>query len=204
MEEAIFLTRFATRVILVHRREEFPRRRSCSSARTATPRSSSSPHAAVEEILGTLPRPGVTGVRLKDTRTGALRTFDTGGVFIAIGHQPNSALFKGILDMDANGYLLTLDSISTACSGRIRRADDGTGRRRGARRRHPRSLRRPMPRGDGLAAVLRTRAPRLPLLPAFAGGNRGASSLTPATLSTGVSARTAPRSMAAMQPVPAR
>jgi len=107
MEEAIFLTRFATRVILVHRREEFRASKIMLERAHRNPKIEFITNAAVEEILGTLPRPGVTGVRLKDTRTGALRTFDTGGVFIAIGHQPNSALFKGILDMDANGYLLT-------------------------------------------------------------------------------------------------
>ena len=63
-------------------------------------------NACIDEVLGELPRPGVTGVRLKDTRDGSVRVVSTGGVFIAIGHQPNSQLFRGQLDMDAAGYLL--------------------------------------------------------------------------------------------------
>ena len=63
-------------------------------------------NACIDEVLGELPRPGVTGVRLKDTRDGSVRVVPTGGVFIAIGHQPNSQLFRGQLDMDAAGYLL--------------------------------------------------------------------------------------------------
>ena len=64
-------------------------------------------NATVDEILGELPRPGVTGVRLRDTRDNSTREMAVGGLFVAIGHEPNSALFKGMLDMDANGYLLT-------------------------------------------------------------------------------------------------
>ncbi|HET6149116.1 MAG TPA: thioredoxin-disulfide reductase [Polyangia bacterium] len=107
MEEATFLTRFAPKVMLVHRRDEFRASKIMLERAHRNPKIEFITNAAVDEILGTLPRPGVTGVRLKDTRTGALRTIDTGGVFVAIGHQPNSGLFKGMLDMDANGYLLT-------------------------------------------------------------------------------------------------
>jgi thioredoxin reductase (NADPH) len=107
MEEATFLTRFATKVILVHRREEFRASKIMIERARRNPKIEFITNTAVDEILGKLPRPGVTGVRLKDTRTGATRTLDVGGVFVAIGHQPNSALFKGLLDMDANGYLLT-------------------------------------------------------------------------------------------------
>ena len=107
MEEATFLTRFATKVMLVHRREEFRASKIMIERAQRNTKIEFITNTAVDEILGALPRPGVTGVRLKDTRTGALRTIDAGGVFVAIGHQPNSGLFKGILDMDANGYLLT-------------------------------------------------------------------------------------------------
>ncbi|HEX2658310.1 MAG TPA: FAD-dependent oxidoreductase, partial [Polyangia bacterium] len=64
-------------------------------------------NAVIDEILGELPRPGVTGVRLRDTVTGALREVSTGGVFVAIGHEPNSQLFRGKLAMDPSGYLIT-------------------------------------------------------------------------------------------------
>jgi len=88
MEEAIFLTRFATRVNPRAPARGVPRVEDHARARAPQPQDRVHHQRRVEEILGTLPRPGVTGVRLKDTRTGALRTFDTGGVFIAIGHQP--------------------------------------------------------------------------------------------------------------------
>jgi thioredoxin reductase (NADPH) len=107
MEEATFLTRFATKVILIHRRDEFRASKIMLERAQRNPKIEFITNTAVEEILGNLPRPGVTGVRLKDTRTGVSRAIDAGGVFIAIGHQPNSVLFKGLLDMDANGYLLT-------------------------------------------------------------------------------------------------
>jgi thioredoxin reductase (NADPH) len=107
MEEATFLTRFATKVLLVHRREEFRASKIMIERAHRNPKIEFVTSTAVEEILGSLPRPGVTGVRLRDTRSGAQRTIDAGGVFIAIGHEPNSGLFKGILDMDPNGYLLT-------------------------------------------------------------------------------------------------
>jgi thioredoxin reductase (NADPH) len=107
MEEATYLTRFATRVMLVHRRDEFRASKIMVERAHRNPKIEFITNAAVEEILGNLPRPGVTGVRLRDTRTGAIRTIDAGGLFVAIGHQPNSDLFKGMLDMDENGYLLT-------------------------------------------------------------------------------------------------
>jgi thioredoxin reductase (NADPH) len=107
MEEATYLTRFATRVMLVHRREEFRASKIMVERAHRNPKIEFVTNAAVEEILGNLPKPGVTGVRLRDTRTDAVRTVDAGGVFVAIGHEPNSMLFKGVLDMDENGYLLT-------------------------------------------------------------------------------------------------
>ena len=107
MEEATYLTRFATRVMLVHRRDEFRASKIMVERAHRNPKIEFITNAAVEEILGNLPKPGVTGVRLRDTRTGAIRTVDAGGLFVAIGHQPNSELFKGVLDMDEAGYLLT-------------------------------------------------------------------------------------------------
>lgn len=107
MEEASFLTRFATKVFLVHRREEFRASRIMLERVRRNPKIEVITNATVDEILGELPKPGVTGVRLRDTRTGVTGEMPIGGVFVAIGHQPNSQLFRGQLDMDANGYLLT-------------------------------------------------------------------------------------------------
>jgi thioredoxin reductase (NADPH) len=107
MEEATFLTRYATKVMLVHRRDEFRASRIMIDRARRNPKIEFITNTAIDEILGDLPRPGVTGVRLRDTRDGSLRTVNAGGVFVAIGHEPNSRLFRGQLDMDANGYLLT-------------------------------------------------------------------------------------------------
>jgi thioredoxin reductase (NADPH) len=107
MEEATFLTRFATKVTLVHRREEFRASKIMLARATRNPKIELVTNAVVEEIMGELPRPGVQAVRLRDTRTGALREMAAGGLFVAIGHQPNSQLFAGQLDTDESGYLLT-------------------------------------------------------------------------------------------------
>jgi thioredoxin reductase (NADPH) len=107
MEEANFLTRFATKVSIVHRRDEFRASKIMLDRAARNPRVELVTNAVVDEILGELPRPGVTGVRLKDTRTGATREMKAGGVFVAIGHEPNSQIFRGKLPMDPSGYLLT-------------------------------------------------------------------------------------------------
>ena len=105
MEEANFLTRFAPKVTVIHRREEFRASKIMLDRARHNPKIELVTSTVIEEILGELPRPGVTGVRLRDTRTSEVRTLSVGGVFVAIGHEPNSKLFKGLLDMDAAGYL---------------------------------------------------------------------------------------------------
>jgi thioredoxin reductase (NADPH) len=105
MEEANFLTRFAPRVSIVHRREEFRASKIMLDRATNNPKITLVTNAIVDEILGELPRPGVTGVRLRDTRDGSTREMAIGGLFVAIGHEPNSRLFRGMLDMDAAGYI---------------------------------------------------------------------------------------------------
>jgi len=107
MEEATFLTRFATKVYVVHRRDEFRASRIMLERARRNPKIELVTNAVVDEIMGELPRPGVTGVKLRDTRDGSVRDLAVGGVFVAIGHSPNSALFRGLLDMDAAGYLKT-------------------------------------------------------------------------------------------------
>jgi thioredoxin reductase (NADPH) len=105
MEEANFLTRFAPKVTIVHRRESFRASKIMLDRATRNPRIELITSAVIEEILGELPKPGVTGVRLRDTRDSSIRELAVGGVFVAIGHEPNSKLFKGVLDMDEAGYL---------------------------------------------------------------------------------------------------
>jgi thioredoxin reductase (NADPH) len=105
MEEANFLTRFSPKVTIVHRRESFRASKIMLDRATRNPRIEMVTSAVIEEILGELPKPGVTGVRLRDTRDSSIRELAVGGVFVAIGHEPNSKLFKGLLDMDDAGYL---------------------------------------------------------------------------------------------------
>jgi thioredoxin reductase (NADPH) len=105
MEEANFLTRFAPKVTIVHRREEFRASKIMIDRAMGNPKITLVTNAVVEEILGELPRPGVTGVKLRDTRSGEIREVAAGGLFVAIGHEPNSKLFRGMLEMDAAGYL---------------------------------------------------------------------------------------------------
>jgi thioredoxin reductase (NADPH) len=113
MEEATFLTKFAPKVTVVHRREEFRASKIMLDRARMNPRIHWRLNSAVEEIQGDAG--GVAGVTLKDTRTGDLSPFPTQGVFIAIGHSPNTALFRGKLAMNEVGYLI-VDHPSTRTS----------------------------------------------------------------------------------------
>ncbi|HEV3032437.1 MAG TPA: thioredoxin-disulfide reductase [Polyangia bacterium] len=106
MEEATFLTRFAPKVTIVHRRDEFRASKIMLERARRNPKIAFLTNAVIEEILGDLPKPGVTGVRLRDTRTDVVSEMPIGGIFVAIGHEPNSKLFRGQLDMDPAGYLI--------------------------------------------------------------------------------------------------
>jgi len=105
MEEANFLTRFANRVDVVHRRDTLRASKIMQERAQKNSKIGFVWDAAVDEIFGE-PATGVTGVRLKNPRTGEHSDFPTEGVFMAIGHQPNTAIFKGQLDMDELGYLI--------------------------------------------------------------------------------------------------
>jgi thioredoxin reductase (NADPH) len=107
MEEAIFLTKFATRVTVVHRRDELRASKIMQQRAFDNDTIRFEWNSVVREILGTR-EGGVTGVRLEDTSTGEIRDYPTQGVFIAIGHQPNTSIFKGKLDMDDVGYIRTV------------------------------------------------------------------------------------------------
>jgi thioredoxin reductase (NADPH) len=106
MEEATFLTRYAAHVYVVHRRDKLRASKIMQEKAFQNEKIKFIWNTAVEEILGT-PEVGVTGVRLRNLQTGAEETFSCEGVFIAIGHHPNTNLFKGQLDMDDVGYLKT-------------------------------------------------------------------------------------------------
>jgi len=112
MEEATFLTRFASRVTLVHRRDEFRASRIMLDRVKRNPKIEIITNAVIDEILGEVPRPGVIGVRIKDTRNGQTRELPAGGVFVAIGHEPNTQLFKGQLPMNPAGYLITRPGVT--------------------------------------------------------------------------------------------
>jgi len=106
MEEASFLAKFASDVTLVHRREEFRASRIMIDYARSKDNVEFVTNAVVEEVLGT-GEGRVTGVRLRDTVTGEDRQLPADGVFVAIGHDPTTALFQGVLDMDEAGYLVT-------------------------------------------------------------------------------------------------
>ena len=105
VEEALFLTNFASKVTLVHRRDELRAERILQERLFANPKIEVVWDHAVEAVLGTTEPLGVTGVRLKHTRSHKTRDLACDGVFVAIGHAPSSELFKGQLKMDSSGYL---------------------------------------------------------------------------------------------------
>ena len=105
VEEALFLTNFASKVTVVHRRDEFRAEKILQERLFAHPKIEVVWEHAVEEVLGATEPMGVTGVRLKNLATGATRELACDGVFVAIGHAPASQLFQGQLEMDAAGYL---------------------------------------------------------------------------------------------------
>jgi len=106
LEEAGYLTRHCAKVYVIHRRDEFRASKIMRDRILSNPKIEVLWNSVVDEILGERePAKKVTGVRLKNTVDGSLREVALDGVFIAIGHKPNSDLFKGILEMDEVGYL---------------------------------------------------------------------------------------------------
>jgi thioredoxin reductase (NADPH) len=112
MEEATFLTKFATKVTVVHRRDTLRASKIMQDRARRNPKIAWILNATVEEILGS---DRVTGARVRDLVTGEVREVPAGGVFVAIGHTPNTQLFAGQVDMDSAGYLVT-ESGSTRTS----------------------------------------------------------------------------------------
>jgi thioredoxin reductase (NADPH) len=109
MEEAIFLTRYASHVYVVHRRDQLRASKIMQEKAFKNEKIEFIWNTEVEEILGTQEQ-GVTGARLYNNVTDEVTTFDCEGVFVAIGHKPNTELFKGWLEMDDVGYIKTAKS----------------------------------------------------------------------------------------------
>jgi thioredoxin reductase (NADPH) len=107
VEEATFLTKFASKVNIVHRRDELRASKIMRERAFKNPKISLVWDSVVEEILGTADKTGVTGVRLKNVKTDATIDFKCDGVFMAIGHQPNTRLFQGQIELDPSGYIVT-------------------------------------------------------------------------------------------------
>lgn len=115
-EEAMYLTRFASTVYLVHRRDQLRASKIMAERTLANPKIKPVWDTVVTEVLD-LKQDKVTGVRLKHLKTNAESTLDCAGVFVAIGHVPNTQLFQGVLDMDEAGYLKTRAGSATNVPG---------------------------------------------------------------------------------------
>ncbi len=114
MEEATFLTKFATKVSIVHRRDKLRASKIMQDRAMKNEKIAFVWNSVVEDILG---QDVVTGVRLKNVVTGSTSELPCAGVFVAIGHRPNTALFAGQLEMNGNGYITTRDGTATSVAG---------------------------------------------------------------------------------------
>lgn len=114
VEEAMYLTKFASKVTIVHRREELRAAKSIQEKAFANPKMAFKWNAVVEEVCGD----GlVDSVLLKDTKTGETSKMSTEGVFVFIGHNPQTAFIQGLVDLDENGYILTNGKMETNVPG---------------------------------------------------------------------------------------
>jgi len=107
VEEALYLTHHAAHVTVIHRRDSFRAEKILQRRLFANPKVSVIWDSVVEEIIGSSGPTSVTGLRLGNRKTGAQSTLDVDGVFIAIGHTPTTEVFRGQVELDADGYILT-------------------------------------------------------------------------------------------------
>src|SRR5829696_2220288 len=114
MEEALFLTRYAGEVIIIHRRDQFRASKIMLDRAKKNPKISFITDAVVEEVLGDS---SVEGVRIKNVKTGEARELAVDGFFAAIGHEPATMLFKGQIEMDAEGYIIQREHTMTNIPG---------------------------------------------------------------------------------------
>ena len=118
VEEALFLTNFASKVTLIHRRDELRAEKIMQDRLFRHEKVDVVWDTVLDEVVGTQDPPGVTGLRMKNLKTGETQDLEADGVFIAIGHDPNTNIFQGKLDMDDEGYLITApDSTATNIPG---------------------------------------------------------------------------------------
>jgi thioredoxin reductase (NADPH) len=118
VEEALFLTNFASKVTLIHRRDALRADKTLQTRLFNNPKIEVIWDTVLEEVLGAETPPSVTGARLRNVKTGQTHEFAVDGVFIAIGHDPATALFKGQLDMKEGDYIITApDSTRTSVPG---------------------------------------------------------------------------------------
>ena len=117
MEEATFLTKFASEVVIIHRRKEFRASKIMVERAVSNSKISFRYNQTIDEIIGTKDT-GVQSVMLKDTLTNEISKEACDGIFMAIGHVPNTSLFKGMIDLDESGYIITNpDSTHTNLDG---------------------------------------------------------------------------------------
>jgi thioredoxin reductase (NADPH) len=118
VEEALYLTNHATKVTLIHRRDSLRAEKILQKRMFDHPKIQVIWDSVVDEVLGKDAPPGVTGVRVRNLKTDAVQELRVDGMFVAIGHTPNTEMFKGVLDMDENSYLVTqADSTRTNIPG---------------------------------------------------------------------------------------
>ena len=118
VEEALYLTNHATKVTLIHRRDELRSEKILQDRLFAHEKIEIMWDTAVDEVIGTEDPIGVTGIKLKNTKSGNISVLAVDGLFIAIGHDPATKLFAGHLDMDDEGYIVTApDSTATSIPG---------------------------------------------------------------------------------------
>jgi thioredoxin reductase (NADPH) len=118
MEEALFLTRFASKVTLINRSENFRASKIMLERAVAHPNIEFVTNTTVEEVLG-VEEKDVKGLRLKSRGTGEEYTLPVSGMFLGIGHVPNATMFRGQIDLDADGYVKTQNNVFTTLNGKV-------------------------------------------------------------------------------------
>ena len=118
MEEAIFLTRFASKVTLLHRRDAFRASKIMLERAIAHPKIELRTNTVVEDVLG-VEEGEVKGVRLRDVKNGEYEELKVSGMFLGIGHEPNTKMFAGQIDLDEEGYIKTTNNVFTTRNGAI-------------------------------------------------------------------------------------